>query len=130
MDHIYQVSLKDGNVGQVWVNREGLYYRFSCRIPFEIGMKYRLYAIQNGNRIDMGLFVPEGNEFILSAKVPIKRFSAGEVTFYLTDREDTECILVKSDEPFPYLNRLNEGFFASRDGIPVVMWDPQPSHNP
>ena len=84
--------------------------------------------MENTRKFLESMGLPGGDLYSLPTSE--KRFSDGGVTFYLTDREDVEYIPVKSDEPFPYLNRLNEGFFASRDGIPVVMWNPQPSHSP
>lgn len=131
MDGVYELFVNDNRVGQVTVKREGLYYRFFCRIPLKMGEKYRLFLCQNGKKFCLGLMVPEQNEFVISTKLPVKQFeNTSEARFILMDKEDSVYSPLDSNKPFANLNELKDGYFAIRNGEPVVMWDRQPSHNP
>ena len=119
MDGQFEVLLGNRGVGKVEVIREGLYYRVVCRCILPIGGVYRLYALQNSGRENLGVVIPDGDGFLLDKKVPAKRLGNGPFQFVLSSGAPSlsgEFIPISPEEPFLYIDRLKNAFLESENG--------------
>ncbi len=120
MEGTYDVYFGAEAVGRVRVERQGLYYQFSCACVWQEGM-YHLMA--NGEKL--GLMVPSDGKLCLQTRLPAKRFEQRDVRFSLLPKHakmTLSFIPLRPEEPFSYLRRLENAYLARRDGqIGVVL---------
>lgn len=113
----YEIRLGSSPVGHVTVERQGLYYRFSCRCNLK-GMN-RLVVSSNGNREDLGILIPMDGAFGLEKRIPVKRLGEGNPEFLLMGKESEKrekFVPVYPEEPFSYMSRLKDAYLARREG--------------
>ena len=70
MEGVYQVLLGGQSVGKMRVERQGLYYRFSCRCEFSGEVIYKLEVTCGDRTESLGIPVPEGGAFVLGDNRP------------------------------------------------------------
>ncbi len=123
---MYEIICGDSVVGTAEVKIEGLYYRFLCRCtPPDEGI-YRIHVSDGTNLRDLGICVPEGDRFMLIARVPVK-YLKEDMTFRLTSaREEKIKIPVATGEPFDELDKLESARFQIENGQPGILIDPVP----
>ena len=127
MEGTYPVLHGDQPVGEVRVARRGLYYHFSCRVqPTELCI-YRLELSCGDDVENLGIPVPEGEQFVLNKRIPISRLGAGKPVFRVIPRNASlqgKFVPISPEEPFAYLDRLKNAFL-SRQGqkIGVILRD-------
>lgn len=119
MEQDYPVYQGKAQVGRVWVDRQGLYYRFRCSCRLEGDVICRLYVRCGGVSQSLGVVVPTGDGFGLSTRVPVKRVGEEPMEFALLPKwEGTggKFVPIYPEEPFAYLSRLKDGFLARQNG--------------
>ena len=115
----YEIRLGSSPVGQITVERQGLYYRISCRCRLPGKGMHRLIASCDGKREDLGTLVPMEGAFGLEKRIPVKRLGEGKPEFLLTSKENVrkeKFVPVYPEEPFSYMSRLKDAYLARRDG--------------
>ena len=123
MEQSYPVTCKGTHVGKVIVQRNGLYYHFSCRCHLADQTIYRLVVTVGTTHINLGVLVPMNGSFILNTKQPVKTIGEGEMSFDLvTKKEDCSVTFVPivPEEPFSYISRLKDSFLELQDGQPGI----------
>ena len=124
MEGIYEIRLGDRPVGTAAVTREGLYYRFQCRCRLETDSVCKVEA----GDVRLGVLVPEGEEFVLNTRLPIKRFPEKLADFRIrSDRPVLQgrFIPIKPEEPFAYIERLKDAYLTRQEGqVGIVLRDP------
>lgn len=108
----YAVYLLDRPVGTVNVEKQGLYYRFSCRCEPGKGM-HRLLLRSGGKETDLGLCVPMADGFGTEKRLPIKQCGTGTPEFFLRPK-DGHFVPISPEEPFRYIHRLENAFLERR----------------
>ena len=111
----YELCLGRDPVGKVQVLRQGLYYRFICRCKLSGEVVYRLTVRCGEATENLGILVRSGDGFALDKKVPVSHLGEGEMNFLLlpkSDRVNGSFIPIHPDEPFAYITRLQDAFFA------------------
>ena len=119
MDGTYEILLSGAAVGQAVVTRQGLYYLFSCRCRFHGEIMYKLTVTCGDITENLGIPVPDGREFILNTRLPVKKLGRGEPEFRAVPRHaqlQGKFIPISPEEPFSYLNRLKDAFLEIRGG--------------
>lgn len=119
MEGKYDVLLGDTVAGSVELRREGLYIRVFCRCRAPEGKIWRLFG---GNQ-RLGVPMPRGDMLELETKVAAKRLEPG-CGFYLRDGPcppQGRFVPIEENGGFPEPERLREGVFAIREGIPGVL---------
>lgn len=119
MDGTYEILRGGEPVGQARVEKQGLYYRFSCRCKLSGEVIYRITVACGEKCESLGVPVPEGNAFVLTARIPVSRLGDGEPIFRAVPRHperDGKFIPISPDTPFTYLNRLESAFLERRAG--------------
>ena len=113
---LYDIYRGAEKIGKAEVSREGLYYRFRCCCDLPEGKIYRLTVTCGNKTENLGIPIPNGDAFWLSARLPVSRFSGGEPHFYAIPRESQNWAPVSADMPFPYISQLSEGYLEEKDG--------------
>lgn len=119
MTGTYDILLGGKPVGQATVTEQGLYYRFVCRCRITGEVMYKLTVTCGGQTENLGLLVPEGKDYVLSTRLPAKRFAQGKPEFRAVPRHSRmtgKFIPVYPDEPFAYISRLHSAFLENRGG--------------
>ena len=115
----YEVRLGADTVGTATVEKQGLYYLFSCRCRLNGATMQRIMVACGGNQVDLGICVPMGGSFGLDKKVPCKYLGEGEPEFFLTPRPGSgggKFVPVYPEEPFSYMSKLKDAYLEIRNG--------------
>lgn len=116
---IYEVLLGSTSIGQVDVEKLGLYYRFRCHCRLSGDMIYQLTVTCGGKQENLGVLTPLGSQFSLETKLPAKRFADGKPVFRVAPRHEPvsgRFVPIRSEEPFAYLSQLERAVYAVKDG--------------
>ena len=114
-DSMYDVVLGSESIGTAEVMKQGLYYCIRCRCRLSGEVVYKVTVKCGDNTEDLGILVPENGAFVLTARVPVKRLADGQLLFRAVPRHvepDGMFVPVSADEPFQYLNRLENAFMV------------------
>lgn len=117
MDGIYDVTLGGEPVGKVFVDRQGLYYRFRCRCCLTGNVMYRILACCGEKQQDLGILVPMEGDFGLQKRLATKLFPKETPRFLAVPRhpEIREKISsVYPEEPYSYIKRMKNEYLLSR----------------
>lgn len=121
---LYDIYLGNEVVGTAEVERQGLYYRFSCRCRFSGSTIYRIFVSCHGHRENLGIPVPIGGVFGLDTRVAVKHLGEGEFRFQALPKHTSapsQFIPIYPEEPFAYIARLQNAFLEIRNGQPGVI---------
>lgn len=119
MKSMYDVWHHNTRVGQVQIQKEGLYYCLNCLTQAPGKSMYRLIAHGESFYYDFGLCIPKEDGIGILTRIPIKIFTENAVKFELKDYKETEnttFVPVHAEKEFPYLERLKDAYLAHRDG--------------
>ena len=114
----YEVFFGSERVGAASVNREGLYYRISCRCRLSGYVPCRI-IVSGEKEADLGLCVPLDDMFGVETRIPIKKIGEGELHFRVLPKRPElkgEFIPISPEEPFHYIARLKDAHLARKDG--------------
>lgn len=129
MDGEYAIRMGNTNVGSVRVERHGLYYRFRCQCALSGDGMYRVVVCCNDHHENLGILMPMGRCFGLTAKLAAKRLGEGEPKFFALPKHQSygaQFVPVYPEEPFSYLSRLKSAFLEIRNGqVGVIITDPE-----
>ena len=121
----YLVASGNENIGNVQVQRQGLYYQIRCRCCLTGCIRYKLLASCGENSADLGICVPKDGVFGVDTKIPIKRLGEGTLSFRLVPRHskvEGSFVPISPDEPFSYIRQLQNAHLEKQDGcIGVVI---------
>lgn len=119
MEGFYPLRFGGTAVGQVRMEKDGLYYRFLCRCRLSGDVICRVMVNWGDQRENLGILVPSGDGFALETRVPVKRFGKGKPEFSVTpSRPPTgeKFLPISPEEPFSYIARLKDAFLEVREG--------------
>lgn len=122
MESQYPVYWRGQKSGEVTVEKEGLYYRFSCRAQLPVGARCHLVARTEEKRYDLGLCIPQGEFFVTQTRLPVKHFSQGKCRFSLEQTGKERFVPLCPDQPFPGLGNLEQGKLICRDGVLGILF--------
>lgn len=121
----YVVYFGKKQVGKVSVQRQGLYYRFSCRCCITGSTVCRLKVQCGGIQENLGILVPVDGGFGLDTRIPAKRMREGVPEFLLVPNHDSPAgtfVSIYPEEPFSYISRLKNAFLERKNGeIGIVL---------
>ena len=115
MNYKYSVTCRGQHVGIVYVQKEGLYYHFSCCCSISKDIMYRLIVDYGNSKEHLGILVPKGNDFVLEKKVPAKRVSERNMIFELIPKHVLHAgtfVPISPTEPFSYISSLKKSFLG------------------
>ena len=125
MEGTYRIWLSKDPVGSVTVERQGLYYWFRCKCQLHSKVICRVMVSCGGESSSLGILVPVGEEYLLTKKLPVKEFEAGEPEFWITPRQLAKPQILSVDiypeEPFRYITKLEKAYLSTKQGKMVIM---------
>ena len=101
MAETYDIKLDDSLVGTAQVEKQGLYYLFSCRCRLPEEGLYRIHVISGDKHEDLGICVPVDGFFGMDKKIPAKRLGEGAFLFELRPRDWKPCPVVPEHKNAP-----------------------------
>ena len=107
----YTVSVGSKQVGRVQMLLQGLYFRVECRAELTGSISYRLVAVTDGARENIGILIPEGKSWTLTRKIPCKRLNPENLQFLLLPSHEPvegKFVPLSPEEPFSYLEQLKD----------------------
>lgn len=119
MEGTYDIQLGSEVIGKAIVERQGLYYHFSCRCRITGAVIYRVTVSCGGHHENLGILVPMGDSFGLKTKLAVKKLGKGLLQFRALPKHqkaEGKFVPVYPDEPFAYLTRLQNAFLEVRNG--------------
>ena len=123
MERKFSVTVCGKHAGKVLVQRQGLYYRFTCRCNLAGDIIYRLMVTCGNVRENLGILVPKEESFVLDTKLPVKSIGEGDMSFTLIPKHEAYSgtfVPISPEEPFAYISRLKKSFLILRDGQPGI----------
>ena len=121
---MYHVFWNEKSVGTAKVIKEGLYYRFSCVCRLAEKGVYRICVSDGHKELDLGICVPEGQDFVLNTKIPSKNFREETFSFRLVTKQEKRIVVpVKDGMPFSYLESLNDACLKTVNGVQCIVID-------
>ena len=115
----YQIGQGGSSQGTVTVEKQGLYYHFSCRCRLSGEVMYRLVAVTEEGKVDLGVCVPMDGVFGVEKRIPCKRVGTGRPEFQLLPKHEGmqgRFVPIYPEEPFAYMTKLKDSFLAVRSG--------------
>lgn len=164
MSETYEITYDTVPVGTVRVEKQGLYFLFSCRCRLPDEGLYRIHGCYGNDHVDLGICVPMGQQFGMDKKIPSRQIPEGIPVFCLlpkdwkpevpetvesqepvsvetevsalTEEEETAMaeteedvqletagtfIPVAEEEPFEYLDELEDAHMEIREGLSGIV---------
>ena len=87
MAETYDIRFDDSLVGKAQVEKQGLYFCFSCRCRMPDEKLYRIHVISGENREDLGICIPLDGLFGMDKRLPAKRLGEGTLEFILLPKD-------------------------------------------
>ena len=121
----YSVSVGGKEAGKVQVVKDGLYYRVSCRAQLYGSVMYRLAAVTEGRRENLGILAPVGGGYGLDRKIPCSHLNLEGLEFLLLPSHEPmegKFVPMSPEEPFQYLEKLKDVYLKRQnDRIGVIV---------
>ena len=114
----FEIKHGSSSIGKVTVERQGLYYRITCRCSLTGDVMHHLVVTSGEKREDLGTLVPFDGAFGLEKRIPMKKLGEGEPEFHLLPKHSSpngKFFPVYPEEPFSYMARLNNAYLEIRN---------------
>ncbi len=133
MSDTYLLYKEEACIGNVNVERVGLYCKISCSVPSKERQLMTLWARCGGESVRVGICVPKNGEFYLKTQIPTKRFGHPIDSFFVEEKtaaqqSDGEFYPLDAQQPQCYLAMLHRCCFSVREGVPGVLVRPIACH--
>ena len=105
----YDVMFENQAIGKVTVEKEGLYFRFSCECQLYQPGLYRLIAACQGREVPIGILTPGNGGFVLNTRIATKKFITQPTKFNIIpckEERKERFIPLCADAPFAYISDL------------------------
>lgn len=115
----YEITFQSRRIGTVLMERQGLYYRFSCKCVLPDEQIHSVWVLWGGGNRKLGVCIPKGDGFCLDTKVPIKYIPNSKLEFVMDHNDDFYPIDAK--EEFCHMDKLAGAHFAIQNGRPGLV---------
>ena len=115
----YSILYNDQPIGEALVGKQGLFYRIHCNCRINSGVPFRITVIGD-RKVDLGICVPTGDGFGLTASIPIAKVGNSQIHFLASPRSSSQImdrVSVSATEPFPYLASLKNAYWVGQNEI-------------
>ena len=119
MEGTYEVSQGAKPIGTVTVQRQGLYYHFSCRCILTGDVVCKLIVTCGEKQEKLGVLVPMDGKFGIEKKIPVKHLGEGTPQFRLMPKHEKmegKFVPIYPEEPFSYMAKLKDAFLETQAG--------------
>jgi len=101
MAEAYDITYDGTPVGKAQMEKQGLYYSFSCRCCLPEEGLYRIHVRMADKREDLGICVPMGDTFGMDKKLSAKKLGEGTPAFELVPKDWKPQPVIAEPEPVP-----------------------------
>ena len=119
---LYDVLYNDKKVGRIQLEKDGLYYQFSCACTPPGNGIYRLYTYDGNTVIKLGVCIPDGNRFVIRTKIPTKYFFGNPNSFWL-ESDGVSTIPISNGKTFGRLDKLDTARLSTLNGQQFIIID-------
>lgn len=112
---MYEITWNGMQVGKARVEKDGLYYKITCVCTFDDTDIHRVIVSDGESFVKLGVCIPEGDQFYLTTKVPVKSLRGNKLSFMIKSN-CTTGIPVISGKPFAHLERLETARLQIKNG--------------
>lgn len=109
----YEIWMANEVVGTATVDRQGLYYCFTCSCRIKGDAICRVVVSCDGHHENLGILVPGEKGFVLTTRLAVKKLGMGPLRFCIIPKHGScsgQFVPVYPEEPFAYLTRLQNAF--------------------
>ena len=121
---MFPVYYGEKECGSAVLEKQGLYYRISCKCKIPVCTPCRIELSADGKKIDLGTCIKDGNTYILNTKIPVKHLLGKDLSFTMDSgalKDHTSYYPVSEDAPIPHLNRLEKARLVHMgEGVGIV----------
>lgn len=117
MDGTYGIYIGNDQIGTAHVERQGLYYCFTCRCQLHSSVIYKVTVSCDGHQENLGVLIPQGEGYGLTKKVPVKALGQGRPEFWVSPTYTAPegiHVDIYPEEPFRYIARLEQAYLERR----------------
>ena len=122
----YDVLFYNNKIGEVFVSAEGLYKRIRCTCKLPDKSIWRLIALSEGKKTDIGVCIP-GETFAINKRLSGKQINYDAVQFIIennNDRNDSQYVSIENDKPFLHIKQLEDARFLRIHDKPKICISP------
>lgn len=121
----YPVWMNAKQIGFIRFKREGLYFIYNGRISPETDGIYRIYAMNNEERINLGVCQPIDSAWVTQGKIPAKQFDCSSTRFIVnpTQNESQNTYPIDPKARFAHLEELDRCYFFIWNDRPCIRID-------
>ena len=113
----YDLQYRNRSVGNVVVNKTGLYYEIECCFTENTKRRFNLVAVSSNGEVDLGECRLDDAQFKMTRYLPVKSVGRELLRFYIIAVEDIKSgYPVFGDKPFPYIDKLEEAILIIANG--------------
>lgn len=123
---MYHIYMNGESVGKAIVEKEGLFYKITCACIVPDKDFYRIRVDDGKTSRDLGICVPNGDEFVLTSRVPVKFLTGETLSFTLVPRTAETAVPVATGETFDYLDKLESARLQNTNGQTEIVIDSVP----
>ena len=119
MVNTYDIFMDGSAVGTATLEKEGLFWKICCCCDLSPDTAYRV-VIAAGEKIDLGILVPEDNGLCLTKRIAMKRLGDKQPSFSAIPRvtqKQKHFVAITEDEPFAYIDKLQDSHLEEVDGM-------------
>ena len=125
MDGIYDVFQGNDQVGTVQMERQGLYYAFTCRCHLYSEVICKVTVSCGEQEASLGVLIPMGSAYGLTKRIPVKSLGKGTPKFRITPMYTAPegiHVDIYPEEPFRYIARLEKAYLEKkRERLGIVI---------
>lgn len=121
----YPVYCAASESGTVQVKKEGLYFCFEGRFNAPKNKIWRIIASSQDQKVDLGICLFDGDDFVLKKRIPVKRFSGDDWFFEAICPADRnkKLVSVLENDSFEQLDALEQAKLVIEDGESAIILD-------
>lgn len=132
LNNVYPVYLGDEQVGNIILQKNGLYHKLDCRCFLPGNSIFRLFAVCGDWRSKIGIPAPEGDCYALCTSVRLGDIKADDLRFFVAADEEQflqQRIPICDDRPCLHMDQLEQMVFDHYDGKPCLRFAHDQNHS-
>ena len=117
MSETYDITYEGARIGSAKMEKQGLYYFFSCRCRLPDAGLYRIHVTAGDRREDLGICVPMDDFFGMDKMLPVKHLGDEVAAFELLPKDwKSECTVTIQQEGVT--EQVSESLMDESEEIP------------
>lgn len=123
---IFNVYYYEDKIGELVLEKTGLYWKITCRIDIQMPGFHRLAVRTEKGTIDLGTCVYYAGQLGMDKQISISEMGMNPERFWIKKEEkriNKKRIYISDAEPFDHLKEILTAKYRKEDGQPALIWD-------